>query len=294
MNPNLPDIYGHEKDAVQMGLCQIATEPWDTGGNLYRTLRALEDAARKGAQLAVTPECVLHGCGYSPQPQDFQVRLAAVAVTTDSPAIQEIRALASELAMVVVLGAAEIHDGKLYNSVFTIGASGDPLSIYRKIHCEPYERNGAGSFVPGDSFVVQGFSIDQVPLRMGLAIGGDRVIPEQMRCLRRLGAEFVACPMAGETADIEADLNWVHHERLTQCRAAENQMFAIVVNEAGQYNGGSYAIAPGGEFLLQLDEQPSVEVIALPVGGVRDLLHSDDNGWMGLGHLRPDVYHRYA
>ena len=61
MNPDLPNIYDECENPLKLGICQIYTEAWDLEGNFQRTLAALKDAASQGAQLAITPECVLHG-----------------------------------------------------------------------------------------------------------------------------------------------------------------------------------------------------------------------------------------
>ncbi len=62
------NIYGGEYDSLKVGLCQIHTEEWAIEDNLKRTLTAIEVAAAKGAEVAVTPECVFHGYGNNKSP----------------------------------------------------------------------------------------------------------------------------------------------------------------------------------------------------------------------------------
>ncbi len=40
------------------------------------------------------------------------------------------------------------------------------------------------------------------------------------------------------------------NEMVTRVRAAENEVYVAVVNHAGRFNGGSFAVGPGGEALL--------------------------------------------
>ena len=70
------DLSSSEAARLRVGLCQIATVEWDVAGNLDRTAAALEEAADRGAQLAVTPECVLHG--YAGPCKDFWAKEEAV------------------------------------------------------------------------------------------------------------------------------------------------------------------------------------------------------------------------
>ncbi len=79
---------------LPVAMCQVHTEPWNCTGNLSRLLESLDEVGRKGARLAITPECVLHG--YADACPDFNARLMAAAVTLEDKALQPIRAKASQ------------------------------------------------------------------------------------------------------------------------------------------------------------------------------------------------------
>ena len=103
---------------------------------------------------------------------------------------------------------------------------------------------------------------------------------------------MITCPLACDTESLTKHSSYAHNEMVTQCRAAENEVFFVVVNHAGRFNGGSFAVGPGGEPLVQLGKETEVRVIALPVVALQKQVHANASGWMGWGYRRPEVYAR--
>lgn len=281
---------------LRVAMCQVLTKAWDMEGNLVRTLDALRDAAAQGAELAITPECVLHGYGDARSPEDKERLRREGAVRLDSEPVAAIRAVAREARMAIVAGFAELSaDGeRVHNSAAFIGADGEIAHLYRKIHCRPFESaEHDGAFTPGTEFHAETLRTPRGAFRVGTMICFDREIPESVRCLRALGSEFIACPLATNTDRIDQWSNYVCNEVLTRIRAAENELFIAVVNHAGSFNGGSFIVGPGGECFAQMDDAPGVLVLDLPVGAIPERFHSDPLGWLGWGHRRPEVYAKY-
>lgn len=289
-----PDIFAGNPALLKVALCQVHTEEWAVEDNLRRVMKSLEEAAALGAELAITPECVLHGYGSVLREGDTIGRLADAAEPIDGPRIGMIRQLAARLDICVVLGFAEKDaGGRFYNSAALLTREGDVSYVYRKVHCRPFEdARYDGAFTAGDRFFVQEIAAGTGSVALGTMICFDREIPESARCLRTMGAELIACPLATDTNPIER-FEYVDNEMITRCRAVENEMFIAVVNHAGRFNGGSFVVGPGGELLHQMDERPGVAVVDVPVGSVKSSFHADPLGWMGFGYRRPDVYGRY-
>ena len=282
-------------DILRVGVCQIYTEQWQIEQNFKRTMEALEEAADKGAILAITPECVLHGYGFSDDKELLRKRTLAVSETLSGERVSEIRALAKKLSLNVVLGIAERGtDDKIHNSALFITQQGEIAEVYRKVHCRRFESvEGSGAFTPGDRFAAVELSLGQRSYPIGLMICFDREIPESTRCLRAMGAQFVACPLATNTSDMNQKIEKADNEMITRCRAAENEMFIAVVNHSGRFNGGSFFVGPKGELLIQLGKDPAVEVINVPIGIVEDEFHSNPLGWMGWGYRRQELYDKH-
>ena len=277
--------------SLRLALCQIATEPGALDANLRRTLAALDRAHAAGAELAVTPECVLQG--YPPQDTPgAHASLRGLAMTADSAPVLALRTQAARLRLPVLLGTAEQGlDGAVHNSAMWIDGSGQVRETYRTVHCRRFERvEGEGVFTPGDRFTTWAFRGRALTCRVGVLICFDREVPESVRTLRALGAELILCPLATDTWRLDAQHAEMDNETLTRCRAAENEVFIAVVNHAARFNGGSFVVGPAGNVLCQLGAAPEVRVVDIPVGDVGRRFHDNPHGWMGWEYRRPEAY----
>lgn len=285
-----PELFTGGFSSLRVALCQVETREWDVAGNLARLIGCVEEAAAAGAEVAVTPECVLNGypgwCG------DYLARMRETAEPIDGPSVTALRDRASELGVALAVGFAEaVGDRRFHNAVALFGQDGTLLMHYRKVHCRDFEdvRRG-GIFRPGDTFYASDLVRENDTFRIGAMICFDREVPETTRCLRSLGAQLVVCPLACDTNDAAKPRDFVDNEVITRVRATENELFIAVVNHAGRFNGGSYIVGPGGEVLKQMDDRPGVGAVDVPVGIVAERFHSQPLGWMGWGYRRPAIY----
>ena len=293
MSSNVQDASDITSPPIKVAMCQVYTEQWALEENLRRTLAALNEAADLGADLAITPECVFHG--YGDKGDDFEERMRAAAVPLDGEAISSVRETAKARGLDVVIGFAEAKpDGGFANTAALVTRDGEIACVYRKVHCRGFEdATRDGLFSPGEEFHVVDYTGHGGRNRLGLMICFDREVPESVRCLRSLGAEIIACPLATDTTDMANHGNCADNEMITRIRATENEVFIVVVNHAGRFNGGSFAVGPGGEMIKQMGADPGVEVLELPIGVVPEKYHSKPLGWMGWGYRRQAVYGKY-
>lgn len=293
MTGKLPDFYDGEYESLKVGICQVYTEQWAVEDNLRRTIEAIEAAAEQGAEIAITPECVLHA--YAEKGDNFFERLLEVAEPIDGKNMQLVCKKAKELDIYVLIGFMERgENNKIHNSAALISNEGKIIYVYRKVHCRPFESiEHEGFFTPGDEFYVADLKFGDRQFKVGTMICFDREITESVRCLRALGAEIVLCPLATDTFEMTKYVNIVDNEIITRCRAAENEVFIVVVNHAGRQNGGSLVVGPSGELLYQSGNDAEVRVIDMPVGIVPAKFHSNPLGWMGWGFRRQNVYDKY-
>ncbi len=286
-----------EKDlaGMRVALCQVETARWDLVGNFTRTLEALQTAHEKGADIAVTPECVIHGYAEANNAED-KARLLAAAEPIDGPRITQVREICVKLKLHCVFGFAESGEKQeVHNSAAFIDCEGQVRHVYRKVHLRPAESIAyEGLFTPGPEFHVTSVQVKEKAFKLGTMICFDREIPETTRCLRALGAELVLCPLATDTNRLDTlPVDQADNELITRARATENELFIVVVNHAGRFNGGSFVIGPAGEVILQMGAEPGVEVVTLPLEIVAQRFHADPHGWMGWGYRRDEVYRNY-
>jgi N-carbamoylputrescine amidase len=258
-------------------------------------MESLEEAGRHGVELGITPECVLHGYGFSEDREHLMERLSEAAEPLDGPRIGAVRECARRYRMDVVFGFAERGAGGMFhNSAALITGEGEIAWVYRKVHCRNFESaERQGAFSPGDRFFVSDRTYGDRTFGIGALICFDREVVESTRCLRSLGAEFIACPFATTTYDLFHPKSRVDNELITRCRAAENEVFIAVVNHAGRFNGGSFVVGPSGEPICQMGADAEVRTIDVPVGKVTAEYHQHSHGWMGWGYRRPEIYERY-
>lgn len=294
MPEKTPDIFKNHPFTVRLALCQVETAPWDVGRNLDALLASLDLAAAERADLAITPECVFHGYGFEEGPAMAE-RMREAAEPLDGKRLAAVREAVRRYRLPTVLGFAEASpDGRYFNAAALIDSQGELVYVYRKIHCRDFESiEHAGLFTPGHSFHVAPLSLQEHSVRLGTLICFDREIPESVRCLRALGAELVACPLACSTYRMDTPSGEVDNEMITRVRAVENEIFIAVVNHAGCFNGGSFVVGPGGEVLHQMGAAAGVDVVELPVGAIAESFRPNLRSWMGWGFRRPDVYRRY-
>jgi len=226
-------------EPIRVAAVQMEPMLGEISRNLARIVAGLEDAAGRGAKLAVFPECALSGYGFGSREEGL-----AHAVALDGPEAAAVVEAAAATGCGCIFGFLEKAGGKLYNACALVGPSG-VVGSYRKIHL-PYL--GIDMHVdPGDRpLAVHEFA----GLRIGMQICYDGAFPEATRVLALLGADLVALPT-----------NWPTHsecqaEHMIPTRAMENTLYVMAVNRVGVESGfrfiGASSIAdPAGTVLAK-------------------------------------------
>lgn len=252
-------------------------------GNIERAHALIRDAAAKGAQIIVLPEC-FHDEFFV---TEFNNDLFDLAETIPGPIIAEMQALAAECTTVIVVPIFEqAGAGVYYNSAAVIDADGQLLGIYRKTHVplnptfkEKYY------FKPGNL----GYPVFETRFgRLGVMICHDRHYPEVCRCLALAGAEIVVVPTATHTGT-PARAVW---ELELAAHAVFNELFVGGVNRVGtegslSYFGASAIFGPSGELLAQADsEDEEIVLAACDFSAVEERRRN----WHFFRDRRPDTY----
>lgn len=235
--------------AIQM------TSGLDLDANLAMAKTLLEEAAAKGAVLAVLPEMfALLGRGDA-----CTQAKRAIQEEKGSGKIQDfLSATANRLNMWIVGGTIPLksHEAhRSYAACLVYNADGENIAEYDKIHLfdanlshqECYAESSVT--MPGDTIVV----IDTPIGRIGLSVCYDIRFPELFREMFRRGAQILMVPAA-----FTVTTGQVHWEVLLRARAIENFCYVVASAEWGVHGGGretfgdSMIIAPTGEILSRL------------------------------------------
>ena len=164
-------------------------------------------AAESGAHVLIVPECALSG--YLPR---ADLDLGAVARAQD-----ELSSHAAERGLWLALGTTTRREGRLFNTALMYSPSGELAASYDKTHLTPQDEP---VFAGGADLSV--FKLGE--WTAALQICFDMRFPENWRILRRQGAELVLHMSSASTG-----MGWKVPVR---CRAAENGMFVVTVNDA--------------------------------------------------------------
>jgi predicted amidohydrolase len=211
---------------------QMTSGP-DVAANLEQARPLLEEAASKGARLAVLPEnFAFMGL------RDADKR--AIAETEGSGPIQEFLAhTARRLQLWVVAGTIPLRsgeDGRVAAACVVYDAAGNRVARYDKIHLFDVDIPGraeryreSAHVAPGRDTVV----IDTPAGRLGLSVCYDVRFPELFRRLSAAGAQILTVPSAFTSPTGRA-----HWEPLMCARAIENLCYLIAPAQSGFHPSG--------------------------------------------------------
>ncbi len=235
----------------RIGLVQTSCAS-DPNENLAKTEWRIREAAAQGAQIVCTQE--LFRSRYFCRAEDHD--MFALAEPIPGPTTKSLGALARELGIVIVASLFERRAAGLYhNTAAIIGADGELLGVYRKMHIpdDPlyYEKF---YFTPGDL----GFlNFDTSFGRIGVLICWDQWYPEAARLTALAGANVLFYPTAigwhpGEKAEFgAAQLDaW---KTIQRSHAIANGVYVAAANRVG-FEGPPGRAAPGA---LRADQERS-------------------------------------
>ncbi len=241
----------------------------DIEANLQEARRLLQDAAGRGASVAVLPEnfAVLSthqmvDCGRTEAGSESVIRsfLAAQAKALG------IWIVGGSLPLAVRPDGSEIPD-RVRASCLVFDDEGREVARYDKIHLfDAMVEDAHGqyresdTFEPGDQVV----TVDTPAGRLGLAICYDLRFPELFRELRAREVDWVCLPSAftWQTGD-------AHWHALIRARAIENQVWVVAAGQGGQNSerrrtyGHSLICDPWGRVVTEHAEGPGVVVAEL-------------------------------
>jgi agmatine deiminase len=203
----------------------------DMNANLNKTIKLVEQAAKKGAQIICLQE--LYRTIYFPQYQKADKDLYAETIPGESTEI--FSAIAKKYGVVIVVPIFEKDKfGKYHNSAVVINTDGKLLPTYRKIHIpqDPlfYEKN---YFKDGDG----GYKIYKTKFAtFAVLICYDQWFPEAARAVKLAGAEIIFYPTAigNILGEKQKEGDWHNAwETIMRGHAIANSLYVVAVNRVG-------------------------------------------------------------
>jgi len=258
--------------------------------NVARVERLIREAARRGAQVILTPE--LFEGPYFPQTEDERAFDLAAPLEAHRT-VARMQALAADLGVVLPISFFERAGQVYYNSVVTIDADGAQLGVYRKSHIPDgpgYEEKFY--FRPGDT----GFRVWKTRHgNIGVGICWDQWFPEAARSMALQGAEILLYPTAiGTEPDAPKEDTQAPWQRAMVGHAVANAMPVAAANRIGTeggltFYGSSFACDQRGDMKAELGrEEEGVAIASFD----REELRRYRASWGFFRDRRPDLYDR--
>ncbi|MBO4365161.1 MAG: carbon-nitrogen hydrolase family protein [Eggerthellaceae bacterium] len=216
--------------------------------NYRTTLRYIEHAAKKGADVVCFPEGQL--APYVPQYQGLDAQ--SFSIPLDHPYVQGLCEACRKNAIIGCFGLCLTIEGNVYSCAMLVDENGCILGIQKKHHIVyAYHFYEQDYFTPGDDgFAVYDTSVGKI----GMVVCFDRHYPESFRTLALKEAQFVYVPVANEKIEPSKVFQWE-----IRIPAFQNSMYVLMANRVGieasmDFSGESVLASPDGNTVFVADD----------------------------------------
>ena len=248
-----------ESGRTTVGVIQMTSTP-DVDANMSTVARLVRDAADRGAEMVVVPECFAY---LGPEEAKLDV---AESLEAGGPLLERCRSAAREAGVDVVYGGfweKSDRPNKVHNACLYMRADGAIAAAYRKIHLFDVDLSDGTKVLESETVEAGAETVvAEAPFGLlGLSVCYDLRFPELYRRLVDAGAIALAIP-AAFTSTTGKD----HWHVLLRARAIEQQSYVLAAAQTGHHFGkrrsyGHALIAdPWGTVLAECGEGEGVAV----------------------------------
>lgn len=274
---------------IKIGLIQSKVGN-DLELNLKKTLKMVENAALKGAEIICLQE--LYKTPYFPSKKGVKVDTFLETIPGDST--EAFKSISKKYGCSIILPIYEkSNNGKLYNTVVVLNEKGEVQPSYRKIHIphDPsfYEKD---YFDEGDN----GYRLyKHKNVTFAVLICFDQWFPEAARSLKLSGAEMIFYPTAigNIIGNKPIDGDWHDAwETVMRGHSIANSLPVIAVNRTGiegqlEFWGQSFVTDAFGKVIKRASKsKEEIAIVSLDLA-MNDYISED---WGFLRNRRPDTY----
>jgi len=278
-----------KKKLIKVGLIQSKVSN-NLELNLKKTLKMVESAAKKGAEIICLQE--LYKTPYFPNQRGVNINDFTETIPGESTEAFKIISKKYKCSIILPI-YEEAENGKFYNTVVVLNEKGEIQPSYRKIHIphDPgfYEKD---YFEEGD----HGYQLfKHKNITYAVLICFDQWFPEAARMAKLSGAEIIFYPTAIGTIIGEKQVEGDWHnawETVMRGHAIANSLPVVAVNRTGvelksKFWGQSFVSDAFGKILKRASgDKEEVVVVSLDLSMNEYIMES----WGFLRNRRPDTY----
>lgn len=231
--------------------------------NLDKSIKAIEAAAERGADVILFPE--VHLTEFFPQYEGRDV--SGYRITIDSHAVEMFRSACRKYRIIAVPNVYLEENGKAYDASLVIGRDGEIIGIQKMVHVAQaeyfYEQD---YYEPADD----GFKVfDTDAGRIGITVCFDRHYPESMRTETLMGADVILIPTVNTKAE---PMDMFEKEICSQC--FQNCVAACMCNRVGseddmEFAGESVAVSAEGRIITKAGDEEELVFADINIEEVR-------------------------
>jgi predicted amidohydrolase len=246
-----------DSSSFRVGVLALESQHGDAGRNCSRIAERLAEAAASGVQLAVFPQSSVSGLHADTRAESF-----------DGPSINAIAVAAAKTGVAAGVGWIErTDDGRLYESYAILFPNGARVR-HRKLHATHRALHGGSRFTVFDA---------PFGARIGILIGDDNDVVENVRMTALMGATLLVAPMNSGAL----------RRATLAARAADNGIYIAYSHPSSDE---SMIVGPDGRVLAR----HATAHDGLIVTQVKPALAEASIGRSALAARRPDLYEPLA
>ena len=235
--------------------------------NIASASALIREAAAQGASFVATPEMT------NVIESKHDRLLGKVGTQDDDASLVRLRGLAGGLGITLLIGSLALReDDMLVNRSFLLAPDGGVLAHYDKMHMFDVQLDGGESYHESRRYLAGTRAVvaDGPEARFGMTICYDMRFPALYRLLAQNGAQIITVPSAFTRPTGRA-----HWEVLLRARAIETGCYVVAPAQCGEHESGrktyghSMVVAPWGEIVAELGEEPGVVVADIDLDAVK-------------------------
>lgn len=240
-----------KKQKAKIALVQMANAG-SMAANLEKSLAAIHEAAKQGADIVLFPEVQL--TEFFPQHPGLDVRRYAHSIKSE--AVQAFQEACCDSRVMAVPNIYLEDGGRYYDASFLVGRDGNIIGVQKMVHVAEapqfYEQD---YYTPSDD----GFHVFDTELgRIGIVVCFDRHYPESIRTEVLAGADLILVPTVNVKSEPLKMFEWEIRVQAFQNSVAVAMCNRVGREEAMEFAGESLVADASGNLLSKADDKEQI------------------------------------
>jgi len=236
--------------------------------NFHKSLNAIEEAAKQGADLILFPE--IQFCPFFPQYEKLDA--SEYAMPINHPYIQQLQAACRKNHIMAAPNIYLSENEKMYDATILIEKDGTVAGVQKMVHIAQAERFFEQDYyTPSD----EGFKVfDTSRGRIGIVVCFDRHYPESIRTEALMGADIILIPTANTKAEPSDMFEWELRVQAFQSSAAIAMCNRTGREDGMDFSGESIVVSADSSLVCKADGEERILYADIDLNAVKSIRNS--------------------